>query len=134
MLHKMYLVPDEKYRPPAKKSRRRQHPHTEWIKLRTKNSEAKLRRNARTKEIADHMKQKLPAATNHQTPTTDVDVPTLRAKSRRETQPDVTSVSVSALQIWPSKEILDETAKREPVRKDDDDVDDHDGFLEEEKM
>jgi hypothetical protein len=56
MLHKMYLVPAEEYRPSAKKGRRRQHPHTVWIKLRTKNREAELRLNARTKEFADYMK------------------------------------------------------------------------------
>ena len=55
-------------------------PHTEWIKLRTKHREAELRRNARTKEIADYMKQILHAGTNPQTP--EIELPTLKAKSR----------------------------------------------------
>jgi len=67
MLYKMDLIPTEEYRSPAKKCRRRQHTHTEWIKLRTKRREAELRRIARTKEIADYMKEILPAATNTQT-------------------------------------------------------------------
>jgi len=130
MLHRMYLVPAGKYRPPAKKGRRRQDQHAEWIKLRTKHRDAGLRRNARTKEIADYMKQILPAATNPQTLSTDIEVPNFKAKSRRETQSDVTSASVSAPQIRPSQEIKCETPKREPVRQDNDD-DDDDGFLEE---
>ena len=110
MLHKIYLVPAELYHHPHTKrgrsSRRRikQHPHTEWIKLRTKHCEAELRRNARTKEIADYMKQILPAATNPQTPSPDLELPTLKAKSRRGTQTDVTSASVA--DIRPSKVII----------------------------
>ena len=133
MLHKMYLVPADEYHPHTKRGRRRctkLHPHNEWIKLRTKHREAELRRNARTKEIADYMKQILPAATNPQTP--DLELPKLEAKSRRGTQTDVTSASVT--DIRPSKEIIYETPKREPVRQDgddDDDDDDDDGFLEE---
>ena len=131
MLHKMYLVPAEQYhhphtkreRPPRRR-RTKLHPHTEWIKLRTKHREAELRRNARTKEIADYMKQILPAATNPQTPSPDLELPTLKAKSRRGTQTDVTSASVT--DIRPSKEFIYETPKREPVREDDDD----DVFLE----
>ena len=46
------------------RQRTKQQPHTEWIKLRTKLREAELRRNARTKEIDDYMKQILPAAKN----------------------------------------------------------------------
>jgi len=75
MLHKMYLVPADEYHPHTKRGRRRRtkhHPHTEWIKLRTKHREAELRRNARTKEIADYMKQILPAATKPRTPTPDI--------------------------------------------------------------
>ena len=34
----------------------------QWIKLRTKHREAELRRNARTKAVADYMKQIIPAA------------------------------------------------------------------------
>jgi len=67
------------------------------------------------------MKQILPAATNPQTPIPDLELPNLKAKSRRGTQTDVTSASVT--DIRPSKEIIYETPKREP---DDDD----DGFLE----
>ena len=75
MLNKMYLVPAEEYRssPPAKKGRparrrTKQHPHTDWIQLCTKHREAELRRNAWTKEIADYMKQIMPAATISQPP------------------------------------------------------------------
>jgi hypothetical protein len=55
---------------------------------------------------------------------------TLKAKSRRGTQTAVTSAS----DIRPSKEIIYETPKREPVREDNDDDDDYyddDGFLQE---
>jgi len=51
--------------------------------------ETEIRRNRRKKEIADYMKQILPAANIPQTPTTDLEVPTLKAKSRRGTQTDV---------------------------------------------
>jgi len=147
MLHKMYLLPAEFYHPsphpPAKKGRkyslrRRQHPtkphpHTEWTKLRTKHHEAELQRNARTKEIADFMKQIMPAAPIPQPPTADIQLPTPKANSRRGTQTDVTTSSVAATNIRPSKEIVYETPKREPVRVDDaadgDDYDDE--FLEE---
>ena len=99
MLHKMYLVPADEYHPPTKRGRHtssrrtKQHTHTEWIKLRTKHRLAELRRNARTKEIADYMKQILPAASNPKTP--DLELPTLKAKSRSGTQTDVTSASVT---------------------------------------
>ena len=129
MLHKMYLVPAEEYHPHAEKCRRRskQQPHTEWIKLRTKHREAELRRNARIKEIADYVKQIKPAATYPQALTADTELPTLKAKSRRGTQSAVTSAS----DIRPSKEIIYETPKSEPVREDnDDDDDDDDEFLE----
>ena len=72
------------------------------------------------------MKQILPAATYPQT--SDLELPTLKAKSRRGTHTDDTSASVA--DIRPSKEIIYETPKSEPVRQDDDD-DDDDGFLEE---
>jgi len=85
MLHKIYLVPVEDYRPsPANRplprqrpfSRRRrptkQHPHTEWIKLRTKHLKAELCRIARTKEIADYMKRIMSAAINPQSPTANI--------------------------------------------------------------
>jgi hypothetical protein len=104
-----------------------QHTHTEWIKLRTKHREVELRRNAGTTEIADYVKQILPAETNPQTPTPDIDLPTLKAKSRRGTQPDVTSACVT--DIRPSKEIY-ETPKRKPAREADYD---DDGFLEDAK-
>jgi len=94
MLHEKYLVPAEKYRPLSKKVRHRQHPQTEWIKVRTKQREAELRRNAQTKEIADCMKQILSSATNPQTLTTDIEVPTLKTICRRGSQADVTSASV----------------------------------------
>jgi len=116
MLHKIYLVPAKEYHPsppPAKKgrsSRRRRptkhHPHTERIKLRTKHREAELQRNARIKEIADYMKQIMPAATISQPITPDTKLIKLKAKCRRETQTAVTSASVSAPQIRPSKEII----------------------------
>ena len=55
MLHKIYLVPDEEYHPHTKRGRRltKKHSHTELIKLRKEHREFELRRNARTKEIAD---------------------------------------------------------------------------------
>ena len=57
-------------------------------------------------------------------------LPKLKAKSRRGSQTDVTSASVSAPQIRPFKEIIYETPKREHVREEDDD--DYDvEFLEE---
>ena len=71
------------------------------------------------------MKQILPAATKPQTSTPDLELPNLKAKSRRGTQTDVTSASVT--DIRPSKQIIYEMPKREPVRENDDD----DGFLEE---
>jgi len=55
-----------------------------------------------------------------------------KAKSRHGTQTDVTSASVSDTHIRPSKEIIYETPKREPVREDNDDDDDFDDeFLKE---
>jgi len=74
------------------------------------------------------MKQILPAATNPQTPTPDIVLPSLNAKSRRGTQTDVTSAYVT--NIRSSIEIIHETPKRESVRKDNDDYND-DRFLEE---
>ena len=129
MLHKIYLVPAEEYHPHTKRgrsSRRRtmEHPHTEWIKLGTKLREAELRRNARTKEIADFMKEILPAATYPQTFTIDIELPTLKEKFRRGSHTDVTAGSVTDTR--PSKEIIHETAKREPVREDNDEDDDYD--------
>ena len=59
-----------------------------------------------------------------------MELPTLKAKFRLGTQTDVTSASVT--EIRPSKEIIYETPKREPVREDKDDDDDEYGFLEEE--
>ena len=117
MLHKMYLVPVEqchhthtkRERHPSRR-RTKQHHHTEWIKLRTKHRDADLRRNARTKEIADYMKQILPAARNPQTPNPDLQLPKLKAKSRRGKQTDVTSISVT--DVRPSKDIIYETTKR----------------------
>jgi len=54
----------------------------------------------------------------------------LKAQSRRGTQTDVTSAYVSDTHIRPSKEIIYETPKREPVREyNDDDYDDE--FIEE---
>ena len=125
----MYLLPAEEYHSHTKRgrsSRRRtkQQPHTEWIKLRTKPREVELRRNARTKEIADYIKQILIAATNPQTP--GLELTTQKAKSRRGRQTDFTSASVN--DIRPTIGIINGTPKSEPVREDDDD-DDDDGFL-----
>ena len=78
------------------------------------------------------MKQIMTAATISQPLTPDTELPKLKAKPRRGTQTAVTSASVSAPQIRPSKVIIYETPKREPVREDnvhDDDYDDE--FLEE---
>ena len=83
MLHKMYIVPAEEYNPHTKRGHRRtlQHRQPEWINLRTKHREAEMRRNARTQEIADYMKQILPTATNPQILTPDFKLPTHKAKS-----------------------------------------------------
>ena len=75
------------------------------------------------------MKQILPAAKIPQTPTADIELPTLKAKSRRGTQTDVTSASVT--DIRPSKQIIYETPKSEPVREDNDEHGDDDWILEE---
>ena len=74
------------------------------------------------------MKQILPAATNPQTPTPDLELPTLKAKCRCGTQTDETSAFVSDIRL--SKEIIQETPNCEPVREDNDE-DDDDGILEE---
>jgi hypothetical protein len=75
------------------------------------------------------MKQIMPAATVSQTSIPDTELPKLKAKSRRRTQISDTSASVSDPQIRPSKVIIYEMPKREPVREDNDDSDDE--FLEE---
>ena len=70
MLRKLYLVPTEDYQSSSPKRGRKRPPcrrppqrtSTEWIKLRTKHREAALRRNARTMEVADYMKQMSTAA------------------------------------------------------------------------
>jgi len=138
MLHKMYLVPAEDFRPyPFKRPLPRQrpiscrlnptmlHPHTE---LRTKHREDALQRNAWTKEIAYYMIQIMPAATIPQSPTTDIQLSKPKAKSRSGTQTDDTTASFAAdTYIRPPKEIIYETPKREPVLEDDDD----DEFVEE---
>jgi len=54
-------------------------------------------------------------------------LPSLKEKSRRGTQTDITSASVTDIRL--SKVIIYETPKREPLREDNDD--DDDGFLEE---
>jgi len=131
----MYLVLAEEYHPHTKRERSprrssKQHPHTEWNRLCTKHREAGLHRNTRTKEIADYMKQILPTAKNPQTNTPDIELPTLKAKSRGGTRTDFTSAFVT--DIRPSKDIIYETPKRDPVREDDDD-DDDDWFLEEDE-
>jgi len=110
MLHKMYLVPAEEYHPhtnrgrPPRRRCTKQRTHTESINLRTKHREAELRRNAGTTAIADYVKQILPAATNPQTPTPDIQLPTLKAKCRCGTQTDETSAFVSDIRL--SKEII----------------------------
>jgi hypothetical protein len=74
------------------------------------------------------MKQIMPAATIPRFPTSEIQLPKHKAKSRRGTQTDVTAASVAAdTHVRPSKEILYETPKREHVREDnynDDDYDD----------
>jgi len=79
------------------------------------------------------MKQIMPASMIPQLPTADIELSKPKAKSRRGTQTEVTSASVAAdTHIQPSKEIIYETPKREPVREDNDDDDDYeDEFLEE---
>ena len=99
MLRKMYLVLAEDHSPsppricrkrPFPRRRRQrptlQHPHTEWIKLRTKHREAQLRRNARSNEVADYMKQNACRDNfSFPQPTSDIQLPKLKAKSRRGT-------------------------------------------------
>jgi len=69
------------------------------------------------------MKQIMPAATIPSFPTTDIQLPKLKAKSRRGTQTDLTPASVAAdTHIRPSKEFIYETPKREPVRENDDEI------------
>ena len=80
-------------------------------------------------EIAFYMKQIMPAATISQPPTADTELPKLKANSRRGTHTAVTSASDS--QMRPSKEIIYETPKREPVREDNGDDNYDDEFLEE---
>jgi len=97
------------------------------IKQRTKHREAELRRNARTKEIADYMKQIMPAATISQPPQLIQSCTNLRqnldAGHRLMLHQLPTHTRLS-------KEIIYETPKREPVlRYDDDDYDNE--FLEE---
>jgi hypothetical protein len=76
------------------------------------------------------MEQIMPAATIPPSPTSDIQLHNLKAKSRRGTQTDVTAASVTAdTHIRPSKEVIYETPKRKPVREDDDYYDDE--FLEE---
>jgi hypothetical protein len=71
-------------------------------------------------------------ATIPQSPTANIHLPKPKAKSRRGTQTDDTSVFVAAdTHMRPSKEIIYETPNREPVREDDDDDDYDDEFLEE---
>jgi hypothetical protein len=70
------------------------------------------------------MKQIMPTATIPPSPTSDIQLPKRKAKSRRGTQTDETAASVAAdTHIRPSKEIIYETPKREPVREDNDDDD-----------
>jgi len=91
-----------------------QHPHTEWIKLRTKHREAELQRNARTKEIADYKKQIMPAAPIPQPPTLTFSCLNLR-QNLDGTQTDDTTAFNADTHIRPSKEIIYETPKREPA-------------------
>ena len=73
----------------------------------------------------------MPAATILPSPTSGIQLRKPKAKSRRGTQTDETAAPVDAdTHIRPSKEIIYETPKREPVRQDDDD-DYEDEFLEE---
>jgi len=75
------------------------------------------------------MKQIMPTATippsPQPAPTADIQLPTLKAKSRRGTKTDAADKY-----IRPTEEIIYETPKHEPVRQDDDD-DYEDEFLEE---
>jgi hypothetical protein len=72
------------------------------------------------------------AATIPPSSTADILLPKPKAKSRRGTLTDVTTASVAVdTHIRPSKEIIYETPKREPVLEDDDVNDDYDDeFLE----
>ena len=104
------------------------------MKLRTKHREAEIRRNARTNYVADYMKLIMSAAaippSLQPAPTFDIQFPKRKAKSRRETQSDITGKSVAGdLNTRPSEEIIYEKPKRGSVRDVDDDYDD--GFFEE---
>jgi len=79
------------------------------------------------------MKQIMAASTISQTPSPDIELPKPKAKSRRGTLTDVTTVSVADTHIRPSKGIIYETPKREHVQEDNDDDDEYDDeFLKEE--
>jgi len=78
------------------------------------------------------VKQIMSAATIPPSSTSDILLPKSKTKSRRGTQTDVKAVSVANdTHIRPSKEIIYETPKGEPVREDNDDDDYDDEFLEE---
>ena len=71
MWRKLYHVPPDDYRlllrqvanaPVANANDPKSYTHTERIKLRTKHREAELRRNVRTNEVTDYMKQIMPSA------------------------------------------------------------------------
>ena len=71
------------------------------------------------------MKQIMPGATIPPSPSSDIQMPKLKGTSRGETTTDVTEASVAAdTHIRSSKDIIYETPKREPVRKDEDENDD----------
>jgi len=140
----MYFVPTEYNRPLRPRTKREskrsipprprcQRPtnstHTEWIKLRTKHREAELRRNGRTKKIADYMKQIMYAATIPPPPISNIQLPKLKGISSLGSLPDMTVASVAAdTHTRPSKEIIYETPKREPVGEDEYDYEEE--FLE----
>jgi len=79
------------------------------------------------------MKQIMPAATIQPSPTSDIQLPKLKVKSRRGIQTDVRAASVAAdTHIRPFKEIIYQTSKRELARENDDEYYYYDDeFLEE---
>jgi hypothetical protein len=117
MLRKMYLVLAEDHRPsppricrkrPLPRRRRQrptlQHPHTEWIKLRTKHPEAQLRRNARSNEVADYMKQRMPAATISLSPSPPPTYSCLNVRQNQDAvHTNVTAAAVAADTYAPLK-------------------------------
>ena len=75
-----------------KRKKRKHHTYQEWIKMREKMGEADIRQKTGTKIIADFLRRVVPTTSSEQ-PSKAPDVPP--QKTRRETQTDVTSASLT---------------------------------------